>query len=177
MQNLQRAIELDPRNLLTLEQIALSYEKLRRYSDMAAALDRALAIKPNDVDTQVERAAVDFEWKADTRPLHQTIDSIRTSNPGALQSVAENWLLCALAERDPAAAEAALAALGDGVFGSDAQQFHSGFGTGLVARMTYDKDKARAAFTAARGGAGEDCPSAAGLRPGALRPGRDRRRA
>ena len=150
VQNLQRALELDPRNFTTLQQIALSYEKLRRYSDMAAALDRALAIKPNDVDTQVERAVVDFEWKADTRPLHQAIDSIRTSNPGALQSVADSWLMCALAERDPAAAEAALAALGDAVFGSDAQQFYRGFGTGLVARMTKDKDKARAAFTAAR---------------------------
>ncbi len=150
VQNLQRALELDPRNLLTLQQTALTYNRMRRYRDMAATLDRALAITPNDVQTQVARAMVDLEWKADTRPLHKTIESVRTSNPGALQSVADNWVLCALAERDPVAAKAALAALDDGVFGNDAQQFSNSFGTGLVARMTNDKDKARAAFTAAR---------------------------
>ena len=37
------------------------------------------------------------------------------------------------------------------MFGSDAQQFHGDIGgTGLVARMTRDKDKARLAFTVAR---------------------------
>src|SRR5207248_1819515 len=47
LRNLQRAIELDPRNFFTLEQIALSYLNLRRYADEAAVLDRALAIKPD----------------------------------------------------------------------------------------------------------------------------------
>ncbi len=150
LQNLQRALELDPRNLATLQQTALTYNRMRRYSDMAATLNRALAISPHDVQTHVARGTVDLEWKADTRPLHQAIESVRTSNPAALQSVADNWVLCALAERDPAAAKAALAALDDGVFGNDAQQFSNSFGTGLVARMMNDKDKARAAFTAAR---------------------------
>src|ERR1700746_3432559 len=36
LRNLQRAIELDPRNFFTLEQIALSYLNLRRYADEAA---------------------------------------------------------------------------------------------------------------------------------------------
>ena len=61
---------------------------MRRYSDMAATLDRALAITPNDVQTQVARAMVDLEWKADTRPLHKAIEFIRTRNPAALRSVA-----------------------------------------------------------------------------------------
>jgi tetratricopeptide (TPR) repeat protein len=51
---------------------------------------------------------------------------------------------------DPAASEAALAALGDGYFGNDAVQFHRNFGEGLVARMSKDETKACAAFTAAR---------------------------
>jgi TolB-like protein/class 3 adenylate cyclase/Tfp pilus assembly protein PilF len=150
LQSLQRAIELDPRNFFTLQQIGLSYYTLRRYSDVAAVLDRALAINPNDVDTLVTRAVVELDWKADTRPLHQTLDSIRANNPAGLQSVADNWVICALAERDPVGAEAALVALGDAVFGNDAVQFHRRFGEGLVARMTKDEAKARAAFTAAR---------------------------
>ena len=115
-------------------------------------LDRALADQLRTSCRHAGRARRGGagEWKADTRPLHQVIESIRTTDPAALQSVADNWVLCALAERDPAAAKAALAALGGGVFGNDAQQFSNGFGAGLVARMTNDKDKARAAFTAAR---------------------------
>jgi len=150
VQNLERALALDPRNLLILEQLSLSYEKLRRYAEMAATLDRALTIKPDDVVSQVARGFVDLEWKADTRRLHQTIDSVRKINSKALPEVADNWFFCALAERDPAAAEAALVALGDGYFGVDAPLFHRQFGEGLIARMTKDNDKARTAFTAAR---------------------------
>ena len=177
LQNLQRALELDPRNLATLQQIALTYNRMRRYSDMAATLDRALAITPNDVQTQVARAMVDLEWKADTRPLHQAIESVRTRNPAALQSVADNWVLCALAERDPAAAKAALAALDGGVFGNDAQQFSNSFGTGLVARMTNDTDKAHVGFTAARTAQEKVVQAQPGYGPAFCVLGLDRRRA
>lgn len=75
-------------------------------------LDRALAIEPADVNTKVALAAVQFYWKADTRPLHQAIDSIRVTNPDAQPSVANDWLRCATAERDIAAATNALDAFG-----------------------------------------------------------------
>jgi TolB-like protein/class 3 adenylate cyclase/Tfp pilus assembly protein PilF len=76
LRNLERAVELDPRNPNTLQQLALSYETLRRYPEEAAILDRALIVVPNDVATKNQRALVDFYWKAETRPLHETIDSI-----------------------------------------------------------------------------------------------------
>jgi TolB-like protein/class 3 adenylate cyclase/Tfp pilus assembly protein PilF len=150
LRNLQRAVELDPRNFFTLQQIALSYAGLRRYSDEAAVLDRALSIKPDDVETKVVRALLPLDWKADTRPLHQTLDEIRAKDPEAIKSVADTWFLCALAERDGAAAESALVALDDNVFGNDAIQFRRHFCEGLIARMTKNEPKARAAFTAAR---------------------------
>jgi serine/threonine-protein kinase len=150
LRNLERAIELDPRNFFTLQQIALSYISLRRYSEEAAVLDRALSIKPDDVETKVTRALIALDWKADTRPLHQTLDQIRAKDPEAIKSVADNWLLCALAEGDAAAAESALVALGDNYFGNDAIQFRRDFGEGLIARMMGNQAKARAAFTAAR---------------------------
>src|SRR4030095_17211857 len=74
VRNLQRAVELDPRNFFTLQQIALSYVNLRRYSDVVSVLDRALAIKPDDIETKIARALVELDWKGNTRPLHQTID-------------------------------------------------------------------------------------------------------
>ena len=151
LRSLERSLELDPRNFLTLQQIALSYSNLHRYSEEAAMLDRALAIKPDDVETQAARALLELDWKANTQRLHETIDSIRASNPEKLPAVADTWLIGALAERDPVSAEAALVALGDGVFGNDAMQaFHRGFGEGLRARMAKNEAKAHAAFTAAR---------------------------
>jgi serine/threonine-protein kinase len=150
LRNLQRAVELDPRNFFTLQQIALSYLRLRRYADEAGVLDRALAIKPDDVDTKIIRAQVEVDWKGNTRPLHQAIEEIRSKDPEAIKSAADTWLLCALAERDAAAAEAALGALGDNFFGNDAVRLHRGFGEGLIARMTKDEAKARSAFTQER---------------------------
>jgi tetratricopeptide (TPR) repeat protein len=63
----------------------------------------------------------------------------------------EIWFVCALAERDPAAAERALVALGDNpsVFDGAINLSHS-FGEGLLARMTKDEARARTAFEAAR---------------------------
>jgi TolB-like protein/Tfp pilus assembly protein PilF len=150
-QNLERAIDLDPRNLLTLHQIAISYGDLRRYAQQKAALDRALAVDPNNVETKVTRAFVELDWKADSRPLHQMVDSIRATNPAAVQSIADSWLICALAERDSAAAKNALMALGENLtnLGGDVL-FSRPFVEGVIARMTNDGDKAPSAFTAAR---------------------------
>jgi serine/threonine protein kinase len=150
VQNLERALELDPRNVFILQQICLSYHFLRRDRETIAALDRALAIQPDDVETQMARAFAELHWKADPSRLHQVIDSIRANKPAKLPSVASGWLAGALAERNLVAVKAALEALGDGRFGEDAVRFRRSFGEGLLARMTKDETKARAAFTAAR---------------------------
>jgi serine/threonine-protein kinase len=150
LRNLERAIELDPRNFFTLQQIALSYQLLRRFAETATMLDRAVAVDPNNVETRVIRAQIDLEWKADTRPLHQTIEQVRQKDPTAIARIADTVLFCALAEHDVAAAEAARAALGDNTFGNDAVQFSPEATAGFVARMAGDEKKARAAFTAAR---------------------------
>ena len=60
------------------------------------------------------------------------------------------WLLCALAERDSAAAEMALTGLGDATFGDNSTQFDAVFGHGLLGRMVKDENKARTAFAALR---------------------------
>ena len=108
--NLERAVELDPRNISTLDQLGLSYGAFRRYAEQKSKLDRVLAIEPNNLELKAERAFVELDWKADTRPLHQVIDSIRATNPAAMPNIADRWLVCALAERDAAAAKDALSA-------------------------------------------------------------------
>ena len=77
-----------------------------------SVLQRALAIEPDDVNRKVTLAAVQFHWKADTRPLHQTINSIR-AKIRRLPNVANVRLSCALAERDVVEATNALNSFGE----------------------------------------------------------------
>ena len=150
LKDLQRAAELDPRNLIILQQIALSYQFLGRYADSIAALDRALAIMPDNL-TRALRGLFYFCWKADTGPPLQTIDAILTQEPSAIVGSADIWFLCALAERDPAAAERALVAVGDNACWSEGViALNRSFGEGLLARMTKDEARARTGFEAAR---------------------------
>jgi TolB-like protein/Tfp pilus assembly protein PilF len=151
LRNLERAIEVDPRNVQTLQQLAISYQFLRRFVEEITVLDRALAIVPDNVETRTFRAQVELFWKADTRPLHQTIDSILAQGRDAIATAADAWFLCALAERNPAAAEQALVALSDNpCWAEDNILLSRSFGEGLLARMMKDEAKARAAFEAAR---------------------------
>ena len=148
--NLERALELDPRNVNTLDNIGDSYGCLRRYAEQKSKFDRILAIEPNNLAAKAERAFVEVNWKADTGPLHQLIDEIRATNPAAMPQIAASWLDCALAERDVAAAREALLASDEGPLGVDAVHFPRPFVEGVIARMTNDEHKAQLAFTAAR---------------------------
>jgi tetratricopeptide (TPR) repeat protein len=112
-----------------------------------------LAFEPNDPATKSLHAFVELDSKADTRPLHEVIDSIREKNPAALPSIADNWLLCAFAERDLAAARKALIALGENPasLGPIADvRFNRPFMEGVIASMAKDDAKVRSAFIAAR---------------------------
>jgi serine/threonine protein kinase/Tfp pilus assembly protein PilF len=149
--NLERAADLDPRNVFILEQLALSYELLRRYADAESLLDRILTIEPNNLEIQAARAFVELDWKADTRPLRQLIDKIRLTNPETMQNIANYWLFCALAERDAASAKEALISSGENsiTLANENVVFNRPFVEGVIARMANDDANARSAFTAA----------------------------
>ena len=148
--NLERVIELDPRNSYAFQNLSFNYQDLRRYADMAAVLDHALAIAPKDVHMRVERALIDLDWRADSRPLHTTIEAILVEDPGAAATLANHWLVLALCERDPVAAAQALVALSDNTFGPEVIPLYRPFGEGVVARVRGDAAAVRAAFTIAR---------------------------
>jgi tetratricopeptide (TPR) repeat protein len=150
LRNLERAITLDPRNVFILQQTALSYDNIRRYQEEEAVLDRLLAIRPDDVERKSRRALVELDWKADTRPLHKSIEEVHSKDPGAMQNVADGWLYCALVERDPAAAANALVAMKGNSVGNETVRFSPRFVEGLIDRMMKDDVKARSDFTAAR---------------------------
>jgi TolB-like protein len=148
---LQQAASLDPRNTDLLQQICAGYQGLRRYAEGAATLDRALQIKPGDIGLGVIRAEMDLLWRADPEPMCRFVERVRTERPESIPDVADNWVRCALAKRDWASAERALAALGDSPFFLDGPILpNRDFGEGLLGRAMHDEARARAAFTAAR---------------------------
>jgi serine/threonine protein kinase len=151
IRTLERTADLDPRNFGVLQTVAGNYATLGRYAEQQRWLGRVLAFEPSDAVTKVVLVEVDFEWRADTQPLRQMIDSIRVTNPAAVASIANWWLICALAQRDAAAAKDALLAASENPInlGNDVFSNHS-FLEGVIARMAKDDRKARSAFTAAR---------------------------
>jgi TolB-like protein/Tfp pilus assembly protein PilF len=150
MRNFERAIELDPRSLNTLGNIADSYGGARRYAEQKSTLDRMLTIAPNYLEAKAARAFVEVDWKAETGPSHQVVNEIRTTNPAAMAQLVGYRLLCALAERDVAAAKDALLASGEFPLGRQAVNFTRPFVEGVIARMTNDEHNAQLAFSAAR---------------------------
>jgi TolB-like protein/Tfp pilus assembly protein PilF len=146
--SLQRALALDPRNFFILQQIALSYQEFRQFRAMAAALDRALVLIPRDLDTRVTRASVDLEWRADSRPLRESIRTILAENPATASDLAAQWFYLALCERNPTAVTQALAAIPDSGTAVDLN-FPRSWCEGVAARSKGDVATAQAAFLAA----------------------------
>lgn len=147
--SLQRALKLDPRNAFLLQQIAASYQEFRHFGAMAAALDRALAIAPRDLDARVSRALVELEWRADTRPLQQTIAALLAENPNSADDLADQWLYVSLCAHDPAAAARAVAAIPATGISTDLN-FPRSYCEALAARARGDTVAAQAAFLTAR---------------------------
>src|SRR5207249_4208746 len=109
--NLERAVELDPQNPHVLQQIAYSYDLLRRYADEERALDRAIAVTPKEAVLRASRAEVELDWHADTRPLLSTIEAILAEDSREVNNIAQQWLRGSLCQRDFDGALRALAAL------------------------------------------------------------------
>jgi len=148
--NLERAVELDPRSVFLLHGAAHTYQFLRRFSDMAQTLDRALAIVPGDATSRVWRAQVDLESRADTQPEREAIQNIVTEDPSAADVIAEKWLDLALCRRDAAETATALVSLSPEGMQRNNVPMSRSFCEGLAARARGDPTAAETAFTAAR---------------------------
>jgi TolB-like protein/Flp pilus assembly protein TadD len=145
---LERAVELDPRNFLTVQQLGVIYSEQRRYADQARTLDRALTIVPGDPVTRITRAGVAIDWRADIKPFQTTLATLLAEDPSSAPDVDDPfWALC---ERTAAAAARMLTHYprdGEVINGVN---FPHTYWEGVVARCQGDSAKAQAAFTAAR---------------------------
>lgn len=150
LEEMNHALELNPRDFSILQQISLTYEALRRYKEMRATLDRVLAIAPKDIPSRVRRAWIDFEEHADPKPLHTAIDTILIEDATAAPVLVSQWLLLALLERDPIAAQRALSSMNGGGCYDENIPFPNGWCDGLAAWLRGDESSARAAWNTAR---------------------------
>jgi len=147
--NMERTLELDPRNLFTLQQLALTYSTQHRYTDAARTYDTALRIVPGDPYTRVLRALVELDWRGDIKPFQTTLRTVAAENPSAAPDVDTPFY--ALCERTAAAAARALMNYPrDGATTDYGVNCPRAYWEGVVAGWQGDSAKAQVAFTAAR---------------------------
>ncbi|HKK08771.1 MAG TPA: tetratricopeptide repeat protein, partial [Gemmatimonadota bacterium] len=69
----RKAVLLDPRRSDILDQLALSYQSLRRYAEADTIYARAMALARDPTDDQVARAWNTFIWKGDLQPVRSAL--------------------------------------------------------------------------------------------------------
>jgi TolB-like protein/class 3 adenylate cyclase/Tfp pilus assembly protein PilF len=105
----QRAEAIDPRNQVTLYDASQTYFGLRDWSNALRGLDRVLQLAPDSVNVKIQRAYTEFFAKGNTAPIKTALESIPANiDPDGVVTFAR-WDV-SLMDRDPAAAERALAA-------------------------------------------------------------------
>jgi tetratricopeptide (TPR) repeat protein len=151
--NLERACDLDPRNLPYLINLGGTYLWLHDYDQHTKVMDRIVALGPEKKPGRIFRASVELYRRADTGPWRAAIEKILTNEPGSEKDpfMAGQRYTLALYDRDWDAAERAAPLLsrkyslewGLPRLGPD-------FWVGVVARLKGDETSARAAFMRAR---------------------------
>jgi serine/threonine-protein kinase len=151
LDNVNRALELDPRNVFILHQVAGTYQVLRRYHHLVATFDRALAVNPNDAVARVARGLAELDSDATVRPAQMAVQQVLANDSGDGVKIVDRWFPIALCARDAEDAKRALAAmLPEGItWGANVRTPRS-FCEGLAARVSGDNEAAMKAFAAAR---------------------------
>src|SRR5207237_5211922 len=106
---LERACELDPRNLPYLINLGGTYLLLHDYDQHTKIMDRIVALQPDRKPGRIFRASVEVYRRADTGPWRAAIQKILTNEPGSDKDpfVAAQRYTLALYDRDWDAAERA----------------------------------------------------------------------
>ena len=74
--HMQRAIVLDPRSSLSIDQLAVAYQCLRRYAEADQVFARAVAVTKDPTDEQITQAYNNVVWKGDLAPLRAAVSSL-----------------------------------------------------------------------------------------------------
>ncbi len=149
IRNLERAVDLDPRNFRTIPDLGETYFNLPRYEEAIAMAYRALALEPRSISFQTWPALIALHARADMAPLRAVVNTIEAEGPSSAAEVAVDSFQLALRERDAVAAARALANIPSE--GNIKYFFHypHAWYEGLLAKLRQDAPGAHSAFTAA----------------------------
>jgi TolB-like protein/class 3 adenylate cyclase/Tfp pilus assembly protein PilF len=148
--NFEKALRCDPRNFGLLQQLAATYDFLRRYADEAATFDRALELAPDNMETRIIRGFVEVQWKGDLRLYRNAIHAVLSKDPKNAANVSSDWFQLAFFERDAVEANRALAAIPAEGINVNAISFPKAWYEGWAARLRNDEAAAQNAFARAR---------------------------
>jgi TolB-like protein/Tfp pilus assembly protein PilF len=105
----KHAEAIDPRNQVTLYDASQTYFGLRDWPAALRGLDRVLELAPDSVNVKIQRGYTEFFWKGSTASIKAALESIPANvDPDGVVTFSR-WDV-SLMDRDPAAAERALAA-------------------------------------------------------------------
>ena len=150
-QNLERAVELDPRNTRTITDLAWVYIALRRYEEADALTIRLQALEPRSPTLRAGRAFVGLEARADMASLRAVLNTIESESPQSAAEVSDLSFRLSRYERDPVAAARALANMPrEGKIDANGEVFPHTWYEGLLAELRQDVTAAHSGFTAAR---------------------------
>jgi TolB-like protein/Flp pilus assembly protein TadD len=150
IRNLERAVDLDPRNASTIPDLGFTYLNLRRYREAIATFNR-VALEPRNAFLRTVPGWIGVEAEADTAPLRATLNTIEAEGAASAAEVADISFQTALRERDPAGAARALANIPSEGYRREADYpVPHAWHEGLLAKLRQDAPAAHAAFMAAR---------------------------
>ena len=151
VRNLERVVELDPRNVDGIGNLAQAYFDLRKYNESIAMFDRIAELEPGNPAARTFRASIELSARADMAPLRVVLNTIEAEGPASAADVATLSFELALNERNPTAAARALANIPrEGYTDPSSLPFPHAWFEGLLAELRQDVPAAQSAFTAAR---------------------------
>jgi tetratricopeptide (TPR) repeat protein len=156
VRDFNRATELDPRNVLILEEAGGTFTALRRYAEATSLMERALALASKNVLLRATLCAslwqLPYLARADTGQWRSHLNAILDEGKESASHAAFAFVDCALAERNREVAVQALTLIPaeGGKNPADNSMWPRDWYGGLVARSFGDTSGARRAFTAAR---------------------------
>ncbi|HET9376228.1 MAG TPA: protein kinase [Chthoniobacterales bacterium] len=148
--NLEKAVDLDPRNLDILTQLEKTYSLMRRYQDCKRVWARIFELAPDDQNLRLIRDISLWGEKGDPSLLSEALALPYTATNSDAIGIRFDLAMCA---RDWTAAEETLRSFQREEFpvGEHYSYFvPRSFGEGLIARFQGDEQRAKAEFSQAR---------------------------
>ena len=145
---IEQAVDLDPRNLLYVQQMALCYQPQRRYADEIRMWEKALSIVPGDATSRIYRALVPANSRGDMKPYEETLAALIAEDPAIAPDLDDPYYT--LRQRNAESAARALRNYSEEGAGAYGIFYPRSYWEGVVARWQGDSAGAAGAFTKAR---------------------------